>query len=89
MNSQYEKLNNDVEDFAKNLKEVTNVNEDPNTQYKAKKEISISSLINNISIKETEINSLQSLEIYFENLKNILKGELLSELKEYDLVIKK
>lgn len=91
MNSQYEKLNNDIEDFAKNLKEVNIVNEDPSTNYKAKdkKEISISSLINNIAIKETEINSLQSLENYFDNLKNMLKSKLLCELKEHDLVIKK
>jgi len=91
LNSQLVALNKYIEDFIKNLNNESVVNKKTNTSYKPKdiKEISISSLINDIDIKETEINSMQKLEVYFDNLKSMLKGELLNELREHDLVIKK
>ena len=93
LNSQLDKLNKSIEDYSKSLSTANAVSKRIDTSYTVKakdiKEISISSLINNIDINEAEIDSLPKLENYFDNLKNKLKSELLSELKEYDLVIKK
>ena len=91
LNSQLLSLNKDIEDFIKRISEEVVNDEKKYKQYvpKAKKEVSISTIINRIDIKEVEIDSLQKLDSYFENLKNTLKKELLVELKEHDLIIKK
>lgn len=92
LNYQLNKLKNLIDDYIKELTEAKKVKEDDKDipfTVKEKREISIATIINKVAIKDVEVDSLQGLDSYFENLKNLLKNELINELKEYDLIIKK
>ena len=92
LNYQLNKLKNQVDEYMKELCKAKNVKEEDEDipfTVKEKKEVSIGTIIKKVSIKDVEIDSLQGLESYFENLKNLLKNELMNELKEHDLIIKK
>lgn len=90
LNYNLSKLKTQIDEYIKELSKVKKVKEeDVPFTVKEKKEVSIATIINKVSIKDVEIDSLQGLDNYFEELKNILKNELMNELKEHDLIIKK
>ncbi|MBC2579372.1 BREX system P-loop protein BrxC [Clostridium sp. DJ247] len=91
LKSQLETFKKAIDDYVSNLNNQPEVKDPSGDTYKAKpkKEISISEILANIKMDEIEVDSLQKLDGYFNTLKEKLKNQLISVLKDNDLIIKK
>ncbi|MBZ9624417.1 BREX system P-loop protein BrxC [Clostridium sp. FP2] len=92
LSQQLEIFKKSLQEYMDTLAAIKPIVNDPNPEkYKtrAKREISVTSILNKLIKKDIEIDSLQKLEDYLKDLKDALKEELKDILKEEDLVIKK